>query len=134
MRLNDVICRIRAEIDGTKYELGPIKGSEAEKITAWTGYSLREWEVAVVGEDDILAAKALIALTRFRTGEHVKIDQVEIEDVDTIKADFYDEHGRVVTAKVDTDSGKPVLVGGKPVLLFDGEESETPTPAASLTD
>lgn len=124
MRINGVIGRIHAQIDGVKYEPGPIKASEADKITGWTGYSLREWEGNVVSTDP-LALRALIALDRFRKGEHVKISDVDIEDIDSCDADLKDEHGRVLSLKQDPD-GKPLIVGGNPVLLFDGEEDPAP--------
>lgn len=125
MRMQGVVCRIRAEIDGVKYEPGPIKASEAEQIQKWTGYGIREWEMAVVGENDVLALKGLLCLDRFRRGEHPKFADVEIEDLDSVTADFYDEKGRKVTAKVDED-GKTVVVKGQSVLLFDGEEDDAP--------
>ena len=125
MRMNGVVCRIRAEIDGVKYEPGAIKASEAEQIQKWTGYDIRKWELAVVGESDVLALKGLLCLERFRRGEHTKFDAVDIEDLDSVTADFYDERGRKVTVKLD-DDGKPVLVKNQAVLLFDGEEDDAP--------
>lgn len=127
MKINGIVCRLRAEIDGVKYEPGPIKASEAEKITAWTGLGIREWEMAVISENDATALKALLVLDRFRKGEHVKFADVDIEDLDSVSADFYDERGRKVTAKVDGE-GKTVTVNGQSVLLFDGEEDSDAVP------
>lgn len=128
MKLGTVVARIHAQIDGTKIEPGTIKASEAEKITGWTGYSLREWEVKLVGEGDPLAARALLALMEFRKGTHVRFSDLDVEDVDSIDADFYDDSGRKVDVKVD-DDGNPVLDGGKPVILLDGEPVDPPTVA-----
>lgn len=124
MRCNGKVCRIHATIDGQVYEPGPIKASEAEQITKWTGYGLREWE-GQVANGDPLAARGLLALVRFRKGEHVKMADVEIEDVDSIEADLLDPDGRRVTMLMDND-GEPELRKGKPVWLFDGEEDEDP--------
>lgn len=124
MKINGVVCRIRAEIDGTKYEPGPIKASEGERITSWTGMSVKEWEVAVVSEDDPSALKALICLDQFRRGEHPEWSKVDIDDLDSVTADFYDEKGRLVRAKLD-ENNKPLVVNGAPVLTFDGEEDVT---------
>lgn len=132
MNANGRICRLHAVIDGTKYEPGPIKASEAEKILAWTGLkTLREWE-GEVANGDPLAARALIALFRFRAGEHVRFSDIEIDDVDTIEADLRDEQGRVLGTLQD-DRGRPIVRNGKQVFLFDGEEDTDPQTAASLT-
>lgn len=131
MRVNGKVCRLHVIVDGTKIEPGPIKASEAEKLTAWTGYGLREWEAQVSGGDP-LAVRALLALMRFRTGEHVRISDVDIDDVDSIEAELRDERGRVVTVKLD-DQADPVVVNGQPVFLFDGEEDDPLPPARAAT-
>lgn len=120
MRINDTVCRVSAQVDGTKYDVGPVKASEAERITNWTGYGLREWEAKLVEEVDPLAIKGLLMLFAFRAGEHRKFSEVEVEDMDTFSADLIDERGRRVTILTKND-GTPVLEDGKPVLLFDGE-------------
>lgn len=130
MNANGRICRLHAVIDGTKYEPGPIKASEAEKILGWTGFeALRQWE-GEVANGDPLAARALIALMKFRQGEHVRFGDIDIEDVDSIEADLRDEDGRVLSTKMD-EQGRPVVRAGKQVFLFDGEEDTDPQMAAS---
>lgn len=133
MKFDGMVFRIRAEIDGTKYEPGPIRASEAEKLSAWTGYELREWEARLVSGDP-LAAKALIALERFRQGNHTaKISDVDITDVDSIDAEFVNDRGQVLTFKED-DDGNLIKVKGKAVALLDGEEPPGPlAPTSSPT-
>lgn len=122
MRLNGTVFRIRAEIDGTKYEPGPIKSSEATKITAWTGYGLKEWEAKLVGEGDPLAACALMALYAFRKGENVRFSDLEVDDVDTIEAEFVTEAGEVMRLKLDPETQEPIMVNGLPLFTLDGED------------
>lgn len=130
MRVNGKVVRLRAVIDGTKYEPGPIKASEAEKLLGWTGYkALREWELRA-SDGDPLACRALLALMEFRKGNNVRFADVEIEDVDSCAGDLVDAQGRVMTWKLD-DDGDPVLVKGLPVPLFDGEEDPDPQVAAA---
>ena len=132
MRANGKVCRIYAVIDGTKYEPGPISAKEADRLTAWTGYSLREWE-GEVANGDPLACRALICLTEFRKGNHVRFDDIDIEDVDSIEADLKDDRGRRLSQKIE--NGQVVMRGNQPVWLFDGEEDEPDPPlAASPTD
>ena len=123
MRINDTVCRLRVEVDGTKIEVGPVKASEAEKITAWTGYTLREWEIKVESGGDSLALKALLALVEFRKGEHTrKLSSFDVEDMDSVKAEFVDERGRVVSTL--WKDGEPVVENNAPVLLFDGQRED----------
>lgn len=119
MRINDTVLRVRCEVDGTKYEVGPVKASEAEKIQAWTGYGLREWEGKVDESEDPLAIKALLGLMRFRQGENVRFADLEVQDMDSVRGELVDERGRVVTILMK--DGKPALDNGRLVLLFDGE-------------
>lgn len=129
MRCNGVICRIKAEIDGTKYDVGPVKASEADKIAGWTGYTFTEWEVNLVDEGDPLAARAVLALFRLREGQRdVKFSDVEIEDLDSIDADLYDPQGRKVSIKRDED-GRVIRERGNVIFLFDGEPLDPPRPA-----
>jgi hypothetical protein len=131
MRINGKACRLHAIIDGTKIEPGAIKASEAEKLLAWTGYNnLREWELRVT-DGDALACRALLALMRFRDGEHVRIADVDIEDVDSIEADLRTEDGQVATLAVN-DDGEPMVVKGELVWEFDGEPVDPPRPQESL--
>lgn len=125
MRINGVICRIHAQVDGTKYEVGAIKASEADKLAGWTGYTLREWEGNLV-DGDPLAARGLLALMRFRKGENAKISEVEIEDLDSVEADLLDPQGRKITVDMD-ETGKPKMVKGSPVFLADGEPLDPPS-------
>lgn len=124
MRINDTVCRVRCEVDGTKYEVGPVKASEAERITAWTGYSLREWEAKVDEGDDPLAIKGLLALMAFREGKQVKFADLEVQDMDSVRGELVDDRGRVVT--IEVDGGKPVIENGRVVLLFDGLRDDAP--------
>lgn len=117
-----MVFRIRAEIDGTMYEPGAIKSSEATKIMAWTGYGLKEWEAKLVGEGDPLAACALMALYGFRNGENVRFSELEVADVDTIEAEFVTEAGQVMRLKLDEDTQEPVMVNGLPLFTLDGED------------
>lgn len=121
MRIGEHVFRVSAVIDGVKIEPGPIKASEASKLEAWTGASLREWELSVANADP-LACRALLGLMEFRKGNHVRIDDIDIDDVDGITADLRDEHGRVLGVKQDDATGEPVLRKGKPVWLADEEE------------
>ncbi|MGZ6836779.1 MAG: hypothetical protein ACXVGE_13065 [Blastococcus sp.] len=131
MKLNGMTFRVVASIDGEVYEAGPINSAEAEKIQAWTGYGVREWEGKLVDESDPLAARGLLGLMLFRKGENVRFGSVVIDDVDSIEAEFQDTEGRVLSVKLDDDR-KPVIVGNAPVLLLDGEEVE-PVPTGRLT-
>lgn len=132
MRCNGVICRLKGEIDGEKFDVGPIKASEGEKITAWTGYEVREWEGKLTNSDP-LAARALLALFQFRSGTLAKFSAIEIDDLDSVDFDLYDPAGRVVSIDVD-DEGKPkVNSKGQPIFLFDGEPLDPPTAAGSQT-
>lgn len=137
MRINGLRIQVRAVIDGTKVQAHPIKASEAEKILAWTGYdNLQELEIRA-SDSDPLACRALLALLEFRKGNHVRFAEVDIEDVDGIEADLYDETGRVVTFATGPD-GKYVVEDRKIVLLFDGEREPAapavPTQAAPSID
>lgn len=127
MRLEGMIFRVQAEIDGTKYEPGPIKASEAEKLNGWTGYTLREWEAKLVNGDP-LAARGMLGLFRFRAGENVPFKSLEVNDCDSIDAAYVNEQGQVLDFKQDSD-GDLVKVNGKPVMLLDGEEVQ-PGPLA----
>lgn len=119
MKLDSVVCRLKGEIDGTKYDLGPIKASEAEKVEGWTGYSLKDFE-AKLWDGDVQAARAVRALMEFRSGTLSRFADVDIDDVDSIDFDPYDPQGRKVTLSRD-DQGKPVIEKGLAVFLFDGE-------------
>ena len=125
-----MVFRVHAVIDGKPYEPGPIKASEAEKITAWTGYGLKEWEVKLVGESDPLAARALLGLFEFRKGENVRFSALEVDDVDSIDADFKNDAGQVLAFKIGEDA-KPVMKAGEPVILLDGEEYDPPPVGAT---
>lgn len=132
MRVGGTVVRLRAVIDGVKIEPGPIKASEAEKILAWTGYkNVREWEIRA-SDGDPEACRALLALVEFRKGNHVRIADLDIDDVDAIEADLFDELGRVLSWQLDED-GDPVLVKGQPVPLLDGEPLDPPLPQESPT-
>lgn len=133
MRLNGLVFRLHATIDGKTFEPGPIKASEAQKITAWTGYGVKEWESKLVDESDPLAAAALVALFAFRTGENVRFTAVEIEDVDSIEATLRDEQGRVLTLKINEAQDAVVRRDGQPVILLDGEEYDPPTVPATAS-
>lgn len=132
MRCNGIICRIHAQVDGTKYDVGPIKASEADKLAVWTGYPLREWELRVI-DGDPLASRALLALMEFRKGNNVRINDVEIEDIDSVSAELRDEHGRVATLAMD-DQSQPRVVKGELVWDFDGEPVDPPRPQESPDD
>ena len=132
MRCNGVICRLRGEVDGVKYDVGPIKASEGEKITAWTGYDVREWELHLT-DADAMAAKGLLALYEFRAGRNVKFSALEIDDLDTVDFDLYDERGRKVSIE-KADDGKPLIGKDGVTWLFDGEPLDPPAAEASPTD
>lgn len=127
MRCNGVICRIEAQVDGTKYDVGSIKATEADKLAGWTGYTVREWEANLAWDSDPLAARGLLALMRFRQGENIRFSDVEIEDIDSIDARLVDPQGRTVTISFDED-GKPLLIKGQAQFLFDGEPLDPPSP------
>ena len=131
MRLNGTVFRLFATIDGKVYEPGPIKASEAQKITAWTGYGVKEWEAKLVDEADPLAACALVGLYLFRAGDNVRFSAIEIEDVDSIQASLRDEQGRTMTVKLNETQDGVVRVNGNPVILLDGEEQE-PVPTVPV--
>lgn len=127
MRLNGQVFRLFATIDGKAYEPGPIKASEAQKITAWTGYGVKEWEANLVDNSDPLAAAALVGLVAYRAGENVKFSAIEIEDVDSIEATLRDDQGRTMTLKLNAAQDGVERVNGEPVILLDGEEATRPT-------
>ena len=128
MRIGQHVFRISAVIDGTKIEPGAIKASEAERIEAWTGDPLRKWELKV-SDGDALACRALLALMEFRQGNHVKIADVDIDDLDGIQADLKDEHGRALGLLKDDKTGEPIVRKGEPVWTVDGEELDPPSGA-----
>jgi hypothetical protein len=128
VRVDGIIVRVHAIIDGTKIEPGPIKASEADKLKGWTGYGLREWEGQVAAGDP-LACRGLLALMRFRQGEHVKIADVDIDDVDTIEGSLRTEDGRELTVALD-ENGEPIKERGRPRFLLDGEPLDPPTAAS----
>jgi hypothetical protein len=127
-----IVARIHAQIDGVKYEPGPIKASEGETIAGWTGYSVKEWELHLVLESDPLAARALVGLTRLREGEKPRFAALEVDDVDSIEAEFRDDSGRLVEF-VRGEDGLPTVKNGQLVVLVDGEPVDPPT-AAPQTD